>query len=224
MTVTVVVADDDPLVRTGVGMLLRSAPDLAVVGEAADGAAAVELVRRDRPDVVVMDLRMPGTDGTAATRAITADRADDPDLLTRVLVLTTFHDDDAVYGALRAGASGYLLKHAAPADLVPAVRRVAAGDAWLDPAVASRVIAALVATDPDRDDPPQLLARLTAREREVLTLMAHGRSNDEIAAGLVLSGATVRTHVNRILMKTGTGNRTNAVILAFRSGLVDPRR
>lgn len=224
MTVTVVVADDDPLVRSGVAMLLRSAADTEVVGEAADGAAAVALARDRRPDVVLMDLRMPGTDGIAATRALTAERAEDPDLLTRVLVLTTFHDDDAVHGALRAGASGYLLKHTAPTDLVPAVRRVAAGDSWLDPAVAGRVIAALARTDPDHDDPDEQLSRLTAREREVLTLMAHGRSNDEIAAGLVLSGATVRTHVNRILMKTGTGNRTNAVILAFRSGLVDPRR
>lgn len=224
MSIGVVIVDDEPLIRAGIGMLLRAAPDVEVLGEADDGAGAVEVTGRLRPDVVLMDLRMPGTDGIAATRTLVEDRAPGDAPVVKVLVLTTFDDDEAVYGALRAGASGYLLKHAAPADLATAVRRVAAGDAWLDPTVAARVIAAVAATDPHRDDPPARLARLTDREREVLVLMAHGRSNTDIADDLVISEATVRTHVNRVLMKTGAPNRTNAVVLAYQSGLVVPPR
>ncbi|WP_169510968.1 response regulator transcription factor [Actinomycetospora chiangmaiensis] len=161
-----------------------------------------------------MDLRMPGMDGIAATRAVVE--------FAPVLILTTFDEDESVYAALRTGASGYLLKHAAPSQLADAVRRVAAGDAWLDPGVAASVIAAVAATDPQRHDLAARLARLTDREREVLILMAQGHSNAEIAAEFTVAEATARTHVNRILMKTGSQNRTNAVVLAYQSGLVLP--
>lgn len=219
MTTSVVVADDQPVVRAGIAMILRAEPDLDVVGEADDGHQAVELARSQQADVVVMDIRMPGMDGVAATRLLTTEGGS-PDRLTKVLILTTFDDDDALYGALRAGASGYLLKHAAPRDLVAAVRKVAVGESWLDPAVAGRVIAA-VAVLPARGEPaPAALGRLTAREREVLVLVAHGLSNAEIKERLFLSEATVRTHVCRILIKTGSRDRAQAVALAYQSGLV----
>jgi DNA-binding NarL/FixJ family response regulator len=224
VTISVVIADDQPMMRAGLVMLLTAEPDIEVVGEAADGAAAIRLARALRPDVVVMDLRMAGMDGVTATRAL-ADVDEAPDYLTKVLVLTTFDDDELVYGALRAGASGYVLKHAAPQDLIVAVRRVAAGEAWIDPAVAGRVIAALAASDPYQRDQPERLQRLTPREREVLVLMAHGLSNVEIRDKLVVSEATVKTHVARIIMKTGSRDRTSAVVLAYQSGLVSaPKR
>jgi len=221
MTVEVLIADDQPLVRAGLGLLLTAQPDIRVVGEAGDGAEAVELADRLRPDVVLMDVRMPRMDGISAVRALCADRAGGDDL-TKVLVLTTFDDDEAVYASLSAGASGFLLKHAAPQDLITAVHRVAAGEAWIDPAVAGRVIAALANVQRTVREPARLVALLTPREREVLVLMAHGLSNAEIRDLLVVSEATVKTHVSRIVMKTGSRDRTQAVVHAYRSGLVTP--
>jgi DNA-binding NarL/FixJ family response regulator len=225
MTISVVIAEDQPMVRAGLVMLLMAEPDIEVVGEAADGAAALELAAALRPDLVLMDLRMAGMDGVTATRALADTEQDGRADLTKVLALTTFDDDEYVYGALRAGASGFLLKHAAPADLIMAVRRVAAGEAWIDPAVAGRVIAALGASDPHHHHhQPELLQRLTPRESEVLVLMARGLSNAEIRDHLVLSEATVKTHVARIIMKTGSRDRTSAVVLAYQSGLVTAPR
>ncbi len=226
MTITVLVVDDQPLVRAGLAMLLSAEPDIDVVGEAGDGAQAVEQARLLGPDVVLMDLRMPGVDGIEATRLLAGDPVHDadPDRLTKVLVLTTFNDDDAVYGALRAGASGFLLKHAAPADLTAAVRSVAAGGSWLDPAVAGTVIRALATVPRAGEGLGGLVGRLTPREREVLVLVATGLSNTEISQRLVLSEATVKTHVARIVMKTGSRDRAQAVALAYQSGLVVPPR
>lgn len=224
-TVSVVVADDQPLVRSGLVLLLQADPGVRVVAEAADGQQAVDLARQHRPDVVVMDLRMPGTDGVTATRLLAADAADPAgaDHLTKVLVVTTFDDDETVYAALRAGASGFLLKQAAPRDLLSAVHAIAAGEAWIDPGVAGSVIAAL-AGQPGPSTAPARLERLTPRESEVLVLVAHGMSNADIRDHLVLSEATVKTHVSRIFMKTGSRDRAQAVSLAYESGLVTPGR
>lgn len=223
MTITVIIADDQPLVRAGISMLLAAETDIHVVGEASDGREALKLVRARQPEVVVMDVRMPGMDGVAATRALTADDiSSGPDQLTKVLVLTTFDDDEVVYGALRAGASGFLLKHAAPTDLIAAVRKVAAGEAWIDPAVARKVITAVAGLSDFSQGASELIERLTPREREVLVLMAHGLSNAEIRDRLVLSESTVKTHVARVVMKTGSRDRTQAVVLAYQSGLVIP--
>lgn len=221
MTIRIVIADDQPLVRAGIAMLLRAEPDFEVLAEASDGHQAVDLARSHHPDLVLMDARMPTMDGITATRQITIEPTD-PDRLTKVLMLTTFNDDEVVYGALRAGASGFLLKHAAPKDLSTAVRTVAAGDSWLDPAIAGKVIAALATLPtPDQGCSP-LLERLTPREREVLTFLAQGMSSTEIKDRLVLSEATVKTHIARILIKTGSRDRTQAVVLAYQSGLVTP--
>lgn len=217
--VRVLVADDQALVRGGIVMLLAPQPDIEVVGEAADGDEAVNQARALRPDLVLMDLRMPGLNGIEATKVLAQDPAGADDRLTKVLVLTTFNDDDSVYGALHAGASGFLLKDQAPTHLVEAVRAVALGNSWIDSAVAGQVLNALAAT-PQPGRPDAALSRLTAREQQVLTLMAMGLSNGEITERLVLSKATVRTHVSRILMKTGSRDRTQAVVLAYRSGLV----
>ncbi len=218
---TVVVADDEPLVRAGIAMLLEVAPDLHVVGEASNGLEAVELVRALHPDVVVMDLRMPVLDGVAATERILAEEQSRRDgRLTRVLTVTTFDEDDAIHGALRAGASGFLLKQAAPEDLTAAVRRIAEGEAWLDPRIARKVINALTLLPTAVLHAGDALERLTPREREVLELMAYGLSNNEISDRLVLSEATVKTHVARVLMKSGCRDRTQAVVLAYQSGLV----
>jgi DNA-binding NarL/FixJ family response regulator len=219
--ITVLVADDQALIRAGIVLLLQAQPDIEVLAEAGDGAEAIVLAARHHPDVVIMDVRMPVLDGVSATRELCADR--DPaagESGPRVLVLTTFDDDEAVYGALLAGASGYLLKHAVPHDLVSAVRRVAAGDAWLDPAVAGAVIAALARTPRVGEASGELIGRLTAREREVLVLMADGLSNAEIADRLVVGEGTIKTHVSRVLMKTACRDRVQAVALAYRSGLV----
>ena len=229
---TVLVVDDQALIRAGIVLLLNAQPDIEVVAEAGDGAEALALAAELGPDVVIMDVRMPVLDGVAATRALCADRpvadADSADRAVhpggpRVLMLTTFDDDEAVYGALLAGASGYLLKHAVPHELVDAVRRVAAGDAWLDPAVAGRVIKAMARTPRIGEDPVGLVERLTSRERDVLVLMADGLSNAEIADRLVVGEGTVKTHVSRVLMKTACRDRSQAVALAYRSGWVTPR-
>jgi DNA-binding NarL/FixJ family response regulator len=217
VTISIVVADDEQLIRAGLRLLLAADPDLDVVAEAADGEQAVALCRRHDADVVVMDLGMPVLDGVAATARLVAGESDHP---TKVLVLTSISDDDAVFRALRAGASGFLLKHAAPRDLVAAVKRVAGGDAWIDPAVAGAVIAELARFPSGDDAARQAVALLTPREREVLVLMADGLGNGEIQRRLFLSEGTVKTHVSRIVMKTGAGDRTSAVVLAYRAGLV----
>ncbi|MGY1639504.1 response regulator [Geodermatophilus sp. SYSU D00703] len=219
MTIRVVVVDDQAMVRTGLRMVLAAEPDIAVVGEAADGAAGVQVVTQARPDVVLLDVRMPGMDGLEAARRIVA-----ADLPTRVVVLTTFDEDEYVAAALRAGVSGFLLKVAPPEDLVAAVRTVAAGQGLLDPAVTLRVIesfAAAPAPDPTRVG---ALAQLTERETDVLALVAAGLSNAEIAARLYLGEATVKTHVSRVLLKLGLRDRVQAVAFAYESGLVTPGR
>lgn len=220
MTVRVVVADDHALIRGSFRMLVDSAPDLLVVGEAATGAEAVDVTTRTRPDVVLMDIRMPDMDGIEATRLITGVQPDTP---TRVLVLTTFDLDDYVFGALRAGASGFLLKEASPADLLAAIRVIAAGDALIAPRVTRRLIEEYVRSP----DPTRTLSRdlagVTDREREVLVLVGQGLTNNEIAGTLHISVATAKTHVSRLLGKLNARDRTQLVIAAYETGLVHPR-
>jgi DNA-binding NarL/FixJ family response regulator len=218
VTIRVVLADDQALIRAGFRALLEAEPDLAVVGEAVDGAQAVELARRERADVVLMDIRMPGVDGLAATRRIAA--AEDLSGV-RVVILTTFEADEYVYRALRAGASGFLVKDTEPAELVRAVRIVAGGEALLSPAVTRRLISD-IARRPEPAEPGPALEVLTAREREVLALVAAGLSNDEIAGRLFVSPLTAKTHVSRILTKLGARDRAQLVVLAYESGLVTP--
>ncbi len=216
MTVRVVIADDQTLVRTGFRAIVSHEPDLDVVGEAGDGRAAVEQVRLHRPDVVLMDIRMPGMDGLEATRLLTANRS-----TARVLVLTTFDLDEYVFAALRAGASGFLLKDAPADQLLTAIRVIAAGDALIAPSVTRRLIAEF-ANQPTPTDQPAQLESLTPRERDVLRLLARGMSNSEIAAALFLGDATIKTHVSRILTKLGLRDRVQAVVLAYESGLTRP--
>ncbi len=213
--IRVVLADDQALVRGGFRLILDAEDDLAVSGEAGDGREAVDRCRELRPDVVLMDVRMPVLDGIAATKAIVAEG-----LAGNVLVLTTFDEDRIVYDALQAGASGFLLKTAPPAQLVDAVRTVAAGEALLAPTVTRRLIEEFVRRPPPGEMAPGKTVELTEREREVLTLIASGLSNAEIAATLVVSGATVKTHVNRILAKLDLRDRVQAVVLAYELGLV----
>ncbi|MCQ8772071.1 response regulator [Streptomyces telluris] len=216
MTVRVVLADDQPLVRSGLRVLMADHPDLEVVGEAATGAEAVQLVRDVSPDVVVMDIRMPGMDGIEATRLITAGPA-----TTRVLILTTFDEDDHVYGALRAGASGFAVKDMALDDILAAVRVVAAGDALIAPGVTRRLIADFIgrpAAVPERS--PRPVEGITEREREVLTLVGRGRSNTEISEDLFITVATAKSHVSRLLTKLGARDRVQLVITAYEMGLV----
>ena len=219
--VRIVVADDHQVVRTGFAALLDTQPDFTVLGSASDGAEAVRLSRELRPDVVLMDVRMPGTDGIEATRQLTAGE-DGP----RVIILTTFDLDEFVYDALRAGASGFLLKDVTAERLFDAVRVVAAGEALLAPAVTRRLISEFAKLRPKAADRPESLAaaigELTPRETEVLRLLAEGLSNPEIAARLVVTEETVKTHVSRILHKLGLRHRTQAVVLAYESGLVTP--
>jgi DNA-binding NarL/FixJ family response regulator len=219
MSVRVVVADDQLLVRAGFRVLVDSAPDLEVIGEAGDGVEAVELARRERPDVVLMDIRMPRMDGLEATRRIVAD-----ELLggVRVLVLTTFDLDEYVYEALRAGASGFLLKDTPPADLLAAVRVVAAGDALLAPSVTRRLIQEFARRPEPAAVAPAALDALTDREREVLALVARGLSNAEIAERLYVSAATTKTHVSRVLAKLQARDRAQLVMVAYETGLVTP--
>jgi DNA-binding NarL/FixJ family response regulator len=218
VSIRVVIADDQALVRAGFASLLAAGEDITLVGEAADGADAVELVRRARPDVVLMDIRMPGMDGLAATRAVTAD----PGLAaTRVVVLTTYELDEYVFEALRAGASGFLTKDVDPDDLRDAVRTVAAGHALLAPSVTRRVVDAFASAVP-RPKEPERLDRLTEREREVLALIARGLSNDELAERLIVSPLTAKTHVSRILTKLGARDRAQLVVIAYETGLVTP--
>ena len=218
MTIRIVVADDQALVRTGLRMMLDAQPDLEVVGEAADGAEAVARVGELRPGVVLMDVRMPGVDGVAATRRLVDAGLVGPDAAA-VLVLTTFGLDGVVHDALRAGASGFLLKDADPDELVRAVRNVAAGDAVLDPAVTRQVLEGLGDSGrPARD--PATLEVLTGRERAVLAQLALGRSNAEIGAHLQVAEETVKSHVKRLLAKLGVGNRVQAAVLAYETGLV----
>lgn len=216
MTIRVVIADDQALMRAGFAMILDAQDDIEVVGEAIDGRDAVERFRRLGPDVVVMDVRMPSMDGIEATRHIT-----ELDPGARVLILTTFDLDAYVYEALRAGASGFLLKDRPPEELVAAVRVVAAGEALLAPSVTRRLIEAF-ARRPDAPEPPPELAELTDREREVLVLMARGLSNTEIARELFLAETTVKTHVGHVLRKLRLRDRAQAVVVAYESGLVSP--
>ena len=220
--VRVLLADDQPLIRAGLRMFLEAQPNIEVVGEAADGAEAVELAMRYRPDVVLMDVRMPGMDGVAATRQLVEDTIREDDHLVKVIILTTYHVDDAVYAALRAGASGFLLKDAEPGDLVRAVHAVAAGEAWLDPAVARRLLTDFAARPDALLPPPAMIKQLTAREQEVLILMAHGLSNDEIASHLIVGTTTIKTHVGRIFLKLTVRDRAQAVAVAYQAGLVRP--
>jgi DNA-binding NarL/FixJ family response regulator len=212
--IRVVVIDDQTLVRTGFRMILDETEDIAVVGEAADGGQALVVVARTRPDVVLMDVRMPGMDGIEATRRLRAG----PEPVPRVIILTTFDLDEYVYAGLQAGASGFLLKDTLAADLVAAVRVVAAGENVAAPTVTRRLVEHFVGTARTRD--PSRLSALTARELEVLTLIARGLSNAEIARALFLSEGTVKTHVSRILGKLGLRDRVQAVIVGYETGLV----
>ena len=221
MTIRVVLADDQALVRAGFRLLLDTEDGFEVAGEASDGEQAVAQAVENRPDIVVMDIRMPGTDGLEATRRITSH----PDLTgVKVLVLTTFDVDEYVYEALRAGASGFLLKDTEPVELLHALRVVAAGEALLAPTVTRRLIAEIVGRPEHRRIDTSAVQEVTEREREVLALVAGGLSNDEIAAHLVISTATARTHVSRIMTKIGARDRAQLVVLAYESGLVTPRR
>jgi DNA-binding NarL/FixJ family response regulator len=215
--IRVLIADDQDLVRIGLRTLVESEDDLSVVGEAADGLRAVELARAERPDVVLMDVRMPGVDGIEATRRIAADPALSG---TRVVVLTTFELDEYVFDALRHGASGFLIKDTKPAELLRAIRLVAGGEALLSPSVTRRVVREFASRPSRVVKPHPRLDQLTEREREIVGLVGEGLSNDEIAARLVVSPATARTHVSRAMVKLGARDRAQLVVFAYQSGLV----
>ncbi|MDQ0931031.1 response regulator [Streptomyces turgidiscabies] len=215
-TIRVLLVDDQQLIRTALSMVIADLPDIEVVGEAADGEEAVALVDRLAPDVVVMDLRMPGVDGIEATRRITRGTGTED---TRIVVLTTFDDDDHVYGALRAGASGFLVKDMALDDILAAIRIVAAGDALIAPSVTRRLIHDFVA-NPQQHVQQRELKAITDREREVLTLVGRGLSNTEIAAELCISVATAKTYITRLLAKLDARDRVQLVIIAYEAGLV----
>jgi DNA-binding NarL/FixJ family response regulator len=220
--ISVLLADDQALVRAGFRALLNAEPDIEVVGEASDGLEALKLAQQTRPDVVLMDIRMPGVDGLEATRRIAAD----PRLGgVRVVILTTFELDEYVFEALRSGASGFLVKDTEPVELLRGIRAVAAGDALLSPSVTRRVIgefAGAAVTRGRPSAPPLHLEQLTDREREVLVLVAEGLSNDEIAGRLVISPATAKTHVSRTMIKLGARDRAQLVVYAYEAGLIRP--
>lgn len=219
--IRVVVVDDQPLVRAGITMLVNAEEDIDVVAEAADGQEALTQIRAQRPDVVLMDVRMPGTDGVVATRTVTDEkltaRNGQP---VRVIILTTYHVDEAVYAALHAGAKGFLLKDAAPTEIVGAIRAVVAGDAWLGPAVTRRLIDEFAARPEQNTPTPAEMAQLTPREREVLSLLARGLSNADVAAQLFISEATVKTHLARVMAKLNVREKSQAVAAAYQTGLV----
>jgi DNA-binding NarL/FixJ family response regulator len=222
--IRVVVVDDQPLIRAGIALLVSAEEDIAIVAEAADGQGALIQARDQRPDVLLMDVRMPGTDGVKATRAViegglTA-QSGQP---VRVIILTTYHIDEAVYAALRAGASGFLLKDAAPTEIVAAIRAVAAGEAWLDPTVTRQLIDEFAARPEQHTPTPAQMAQLTPREREVLILLAQGLSNTEVAGQLFISEATVKTHLAHVMAKLSVREKTQAVIAAYQTWLVQPR-
>jgi DNA-binding NarL/FixJ family response regulator len=218
MTIRVALADDQALVRAGFRALLNAQEDVTVVAEAADGDEAVKVAREHKPDVILMDIRMPGTDGLEATRRISAD----PALAdVHILILTTFEEDEYVFEAIRVGASGFLVKDTEPAELVHAVRVVAAGDALLSPSVTRRLIGEF-ASKAKKVQSPATLDVLTEREREVVALVGEGLTNDEIAARLVVSPATAKTHVSRAMIKLAARDRAQLVVLAYESGLVRP--
>ena len=220
MTIRVLIADDQHLVRTGFRLILDTEPDITVVGEASNGREAVSMARELRPDVVLMDIRMPELDGIEATRQVVARNAEPP---TRVLMLTTFDLDEYVYDALRAGASGFLLKDVPADQLAAGVRMVAAGDALLAPTITRRLIEEFAASGASAETPPAL-DELKPRELEVFRLVAKGMSNAEIAAELIIGETTVKTHVTRLLMKLGLRDRVQAVVMAYEAGVVSPAR
>ncbi|HEY3925928.1 MAG TPA: response regulator transcription factor [Acidothermaceae bacterium] len=220
MTISVVIADDQALVRGGFVVMVKAAPDMEVLGEAANGSEAIALIRQHHPDVVMMDVRMPVMDGIEATRAVTTDPETSG---TRVLILTTFDLDDYVYGALRAGASGFLLKDTAPEELLEAIRVLATGEALLAPSITRRLIREFASRPaPGARSSPALLDVLSAREREVLVEVAGGWSNAEIGERLHISAATAKTHVSRLLMKLNAHDRAQLVMIAYETGLVTP--
>ncbi|WP_206788777.1 response regulator transcription factor [Amycolatopsis sp. MtRt-6] len=219
MTIRVLLADDQPLIRTGLRVLIADHDDLVVVGEAGTGAEAVELAADTRPDVVVMDIRMPGMDGIEATRRLTT--GNQP---PHVLILTTFDEDEHVYGALRAGAGGFLVKDMALEDILAAIRVVATGDALIAPGITRRLIADFVGRPAVPAGPRRPTDGITDREREVLTLVGRGRSNHEIAAELFISAATAKAHVARLFTKLAARDRVHLVIIAYEMGLVEPPR
>jgi DNA-binding NarL/FixJ family response regulator len=219
--IRVLIADDQALVRAGFRMILDAEDDLDVIGEASDGMEAVDATRRLKPDVVLMDIRMPGLDGIEATRRVLASAEDGS---VRVLMLTTFDLNEYVYDALRAGASGFLLKDVPPEQLADGIRVVARGDALLAPSITRRLIQEFAQAGPPSGPPPRGLDELTARELEVFKLVARGLSNAEIAAELIVSETTVKTHVARLLMKLGLRDRVQAVVLAYESGVAVPGR
>jgi DNA-binding NarL/FixJ family response regulator len=217
--ISVLIADDQDLVRLGLRTLVLNEDDLELAGEAADGLAAVAAAREYRPDIVLMDVRMPGIDGIEATRRIVGD----PSLAgTRVIVLTTFELDEYVFDALRHGASGFLIKDTTPAELLRAIRQVAAGDALLSPSVTRRVVAEFAVRPTRKRAPHAQLSTLTDREREIAALVGEGLSNNEIAGRLQVSPATARTHVSRAMVKLGARDRAQLVVFAYQSGLVEP--
>jgi DNA-binding NarL/FixJ family response regulator len=230
VTVRVVVADDEPLVCAGLGLILDADPDIVVVDQASGGRTAVDAARRHRPDVVVLDIRMPDLDGITATRRIRAGFPGQFGPAPGILLLTTFDTDEAVQAGLRSGASGFLFKHAVTADLVAAVKAIAAGHGWLDPTIIPRTLAAFgertSPAAPSGNDPAEVpapeLALLTPREQQVLRLLAEGRSNHELAEELVLATATVKNHVSRILTKLGVRDRTQATAVAHHAGWLRP--